>query len=941
MKTALFLITECIVIALIYWGEITASATAIEFSVPNISYNSHDPNLSTPREFKTSLGKISEFQIRLRARADHDVYDNLFQTADGTNGIRLELTHPRKLHLALGDNVEHYLTVLSDFHLGVWHDITLIAVKDQFIDLIIDGEKVFSTQDPSLTELKFDFDLIAVGTGFARARQFQGEISNFTMSVNHMPWGSISDKLVLVLCAGLSLGMLWSLYREQQVLRFIHGPTVEVTRAFRLLGLFTIALAAGWILGELAPRFGTWYPIILVGLILPFVPWLARTEPRSVRFPLSWVSLAVGSSSLFYLLGSALRGAHPASFGGAVAIAAYAAFGTALLCVANSGAKVWNRLLVGAAIFTLSLGSWAALRDLPNWSSFVDSLHRYTSITLLASALCLGLAWQFVVSNPSKVQRSADVGAIRFKSAASTALVYGVFFMLSFRHDSLFLGASEFHWEYFVGPIRSLRNGFWLLWDVPSQYGVLNLLIASLLPASNSWQALYLFQGMLLLAAASLAYHAIITGSPRNRLPGFLVVVAGIFFADPELIGPSLYPSSSVIRFFWCYVLLFLLSRAMCKQNDQQLFRSFIVPGFCVWLLGVLWAFESAVYCSAIYFAALLAGDMFPELGAPGRMLSQATTISKTFLKRCLIAGALLYSLVLIASAYYLIRLGKFPDLRMYLEHATSYAGGFGSLTLKPNGAAWTFLLAFLGVASLSLRGKALPGSKGAIMYQCGALGAMLAISTYFVGRASPSNVTAVLPIIILALATSLKTEGSQGNTFHPALAAIAVPLFALTLISSFGSPRLVRTLQGLQSMSPGIEERLPISEPSLAELLHKAAVGPSENVVYYGFDAAMPAFQAGPGEKRLPYEKTWLVNPLQLLEEPIKPRRQKEIILRSLGRAGAGYFVQKKGQAEDRVAVWLAIISETHSAKQIHENDLYRIIRFEPISRSSQTQNP
>ena len=44
----------------------------------------------------------------------------------------------------------------------------------------------------------------------------------------------------------------------------------------------------------------------------------------------------------------------------------------------------------------------------------------------------------------------------------------------------------------------------------------------------------------------------------------------------------------------------------------------------------------------------------------------------------------------------------------------------------------------------------------------------------------------------------------------------------------------------------------------------------------------------------------------------------------------GGGYFIQAKGEAEDRVANWLNIIDKTHRPVRVFENDKWKIVYFE-----------
>ena len=180
-----------------------------------------------------------------------------------------------------------------------------------------------------------------------------------------------------------------------------------------------------------------------------------------------------------------------------------------------------------------------------------------------------------------------------------------IFLLMSFRYDTLFAGTSEAHWEYYVGPIRNIKNGSWLLWDTPSQYGFLNILTTALLPITSAWQSLYVLQGVLLFITAILIFMVFLSKDRMNVLFAFIITISSLFFADPDLIGPYLYPSSSVMRFFWCYALLGFFY--LTNHNQRIALKTVVIWGTLLWLMGVLWSSESAIYSTVTFYCGLIA----------------------------------------------------------------------------------------------------------------------------------------------------------------------------------------------------------------------------------------------------------------------------------------------------------------------------------------------
>lgn len=414
---------------------------------------------------------------------------------------------------------------------------------------------------------------------------------------------------------------------------------------------------------------------------------------------------------------------------------------------------------------------------------------------------------------------------------------------------------------------------------------------------------------------------------PHRRCFAFALVVSGLFFADPALIGPQLYPSSSVMRFFWCYVLIFLLSRLQLRGLGWlSRYRLF---GSLSWVCGLFWSAESAIYASAIFFSSLLLLAWFS---------SEADVPLKKRAGPVLAALSLPLGLAVLAALGtglgYWVYLRHLPDWRMFAEYILGYGGGFGEVSLTPAGPIWIFLLALLGLlAAVRFRRGFPPEARVAAAGLASLATGLWILSSYFIGRAVPNNVTALLPLIALALVLGCKlAEGTQPFSAL-ALKFVSVPILTVLFASNFASPAFLPALLHFRSFRRDVAEELRPFDRELAELKQKAGVTPRSRVAYYGFAAAMP-------REELPapivsYEKNWLPTPLQLLEEPIAPGRRQLILSRYMERnARTGFFIQARGEREDRAAEWLRLISLTHEQGSVWESPRYRIIYFQPRPR-------
>lgn len=947
------------VIALISWSQFSSSVNPSRLVAKFATYSStsRDPKLSTPKRVYADISGIKKLDIQFKVNAADDYYDNFFQSDDGPNAIRLELTHPNTLNLVLSDNSERYFPVSKTFSLNQWHDIRLFAEKNKTIELTIDNERVFRadresvqlirngqvrvlSRDPGLIELNNDFGEIVIGSGASRTRGLQGQINDFRLSVDYAEKWPTANIIASVLSVLISLAYLWHLIQLQPNHRQ-EIVAADLGNGMAYLGVVVSAAILGYGMGLIEPRFAKWFPPVTMALTILLLPIFIRINFRPIQSTwwALWLLLQLtGVAALTYLLYVVWGEFHTKVSNGLLLIAIYSSLGTSALFLVS--AKTWgNHAKVIYALFlaVFSFAVWAALMDLPNWAAINLSMRKQPAVTLIGALLCLGLSWRYVFSSQELPPTIPESSQSRLLSFASLALPCIFFLVLAFRWDTLFLGSSALHWEYFVGPIRMLREGSWLLWDTPSQYGFLNILLPSLLPTSTSWQALYLFQGILLFIAASLAYISIIICAPRHKLFAFLLVSAGIFFADPNLIGPTLYPSSSVMRFFWCYVLLFLLVRSAALRNSETV-NGFFRIGLFAWLLGTLWSLESAVYCSVIFFSVLtMAALVTPTETQAGNLCKGIVQRLRALAIQLAIALLSLSFVLVFIWGYYRNNLGFSPDWAMFYEHAFSYAAGFGSIAITTHGAGSVLILAFVGIASGVFRSKQISTARWQqeVALHIGFMSCIVAISTYFVGRAYSSNVTAVLPIIVVALAICLKIGKLRSGSSPIILSVVAIPLFVTLFVSSIGAPSFPKEVLSIKTMTAHIERQLPVAEPELMELMARANVTPSTNVTYYGFSATMPAYADESGRREV-FDTTWLPNPLQLIEEPINPARRATTISRFATRMPtAGFFVQARGQNEDRATEWLSIIGAVRQPEQVHESQNYRIIQFGPVQYS------
>ncbi|MDB5896194.1 MAG: hypothetical protein JWQ88_3725 [Rhodoferax sp.] len=841
---------------------------------------------------------VSSLDMEFEARANTDAYPNFFQTSDTIRSLRMELVQPRKLYLALGDS--HYLLVAENFSFDQWHRYRVRMVKEKSVEVWIDGALVRTwTGAPAAPDLALDN--LVVGTGFAGQRGFAGNIRDFRVTLEHVKrpnwvhW--VVDTMAMLAVAGL---LAFSL----RVLRRSGAATTEAspTTGSSILAWAGGALAcgaAGWFVYVRGWPPGKWALLLCFAPLfaLPLLPWRVRWIGGLLK-----VAFAAGVMALAFTQ----HARAPASFWWTAAAAVAAGVSAHALTARHTSLRPQA---VGVAL--MFAACWISVSSAPAFQTLTLALRRYPAT---AAALLAGLVVPFAMA--WLLPRPGLARSWSARGRWGWGWPYLLFAALALRNDMLKVAGAEMHWEYFAGPIRAVRDGGWLLWDVPSQYGFLNVLLASLLPTASEWQALYLFQAAVLFSSAALCFSILRIALPGQHTAAALLTAAAFFFADPALIGPAPYPSSSGMRFLWVYVLLYFVADCFLRRGDDA--ATFIRRAALPWVLAVLWSGESAVYSTTIYVTAPLA-LLWARVVRTGPQAGLGDVLRAT--RRSLLLLALCGAGI---AVYYLVRIRHLPDLRMHFLYSTAYAKGFGELPVPWHGPMWIAGLAVaLGaaIAASSWRRKDVPTTLAALCL----MAATVALFTYYAGRAVPNNLTALTPLVLVLLLLLYRLAVATGESPWPAAALAAG--FVLQTASGFVAAQFAPGVELPRWQWAGVDQQLRATEPELQKLLSQAGITATSPLVYYGFAVAMPRGPDGA------YPRSWLPVPVQLLEDPIAPKVQERILARfTKRRPQGGFIVQKKGEFDDRLQHWRELLARTHREAAVVESARYRVIRFEPL---------
>ena len=810
------------------------------------------------RQLRTPVMQSRRFSLQFDVSAKDAQYDNLVQLS-GQSGVslRLEVQPPHRLMLMVFGIDAVPITLTDGFMLNRWHHISISGMPNGDFDIAVD-RVVSHFSLPAVRQLQSSAEI--------GSKNFVFQFQTIDVGSGYSPPRPLNGRI-----ANLSF-------------------TAEYVQQWLWPLTFLAAIA------------------ICAGVLWCLWPWVAATRLPELGSSDIVIFLLLAGATGIGFLAYALAGkwAIWLAIGIGTLIAVLIAEVTRRRAFTGRPAAIAAALLVAAAA--------ASLVTLPNALIPIRMFAAWPLLTAFSITLIFCMS--------AKLLESVDAAAPVHAYARFVLWIpYVIFALLALRTDSIFAPINALHWDYFVGPIRALREGGWLLWSVPSQYGFLTVLIPSVLPIQPAVDAFYWFQAFTEFAIAAVFYRTLYSVLGVHWLAAFLLVAAFFFLADPLLIGPSAYPSMGAVRFFWCYVLLAI--SAANFLGDRPSITRFARYGALAWIAGMFWSAESAVYSTVIYFTPLC---VHLALTATKYSIKGAARAAFDLLLIPLIGALLALGL---CEAVYLVALGHAPDWSMFIAYSRSYGSGYGERPIPYYGPLWLIMLILFGGAAVfvSLRNRKIAAPAYAVAT---ALSVVWIVSSYYVGRAYPVVVTMLSPLLVFAIFTIIRAGRTLGG---PQLqTAIAFPLIVLGLLSSFwnaGIPGLARSLA-----TPNVVAwvRLPEVNRELAGVLRRAKIDPSTPVVYYDTWVAMPRASNGP------FERNWLPTPLQDLEDPVPVAMRDEVITRFLDRKlMPGYFIEATGGTNSPQAAhsWKVLLSRFYAIHEVVRSENYRVLKLTPRALS------
>jgi hypothetical protein len=666
------------------------------------------------------------------------------------------------------------------------------------------------------------------------------------------------------------------------------------------------------------------YLSVLVGVpvgVFVIVRLLPRISPRAQSIVKVLLLLFVLAECVFYLGRSQLRVLGIAA---ALSLVTVALVGrTDHPSDAESPAQ-WDPLSWITLTFVGIVG-WMGAAALVAWTdatSWFLASPGSVVVVVLAFAISV-LAIRATFRTADRPERRS--GAVRLL----TLLCLVALLALSFRTNPVL---DLYHWEAYVGPMQALRQGAWLLWDAPAQYGVLPILLPTLLPG-NAWQSFYLFQALCNAAVAFLMFRALggSTSSVARIVLATALTATTLFFRPregPLLLAGQMTPSGGPVRFIWPFVMLAFVCSYYRKVSNgdadaERAASRFEDAGNLIWLASVCWSIESAIYCSGVWFPAYL----LSLIGWSSRVRRGGgswSDVARRVLRSIAMPVGALLLIVAAVTVLYRASLGHSPDWTSYFEYALLYSGGFRALAIDPSGSIWFLLIVFLAISTAAVVYISRDPLHPRVMVLAGAWGGIWALSSYYVSRSHPANLLSIATFLVFAAGLTLRVvAGQRPEAWHGLLRVAILPLFVIPVALTFGHPQFMSHIATPQLSYGSFTEQIPLMEPSLNDLLLEAGARPSDPVVRIGDGRLMlPAWRPrdahGPRAVS-PY--SWLPKQYEIIGTLPPERRRKYIARLAEHLRLSGWLVHSKTGGIRDFNEQLADIQRTHSETRRFEN--------------------
>lgn len=456
-----------------------------------------------------------------------------------------------------------------------------------------------------------------------------------------------------------------------------------------------------------------------------------------------------------------------------------------------------ERLIPLLVIGVVAFIAWMCAGGLVYWTGatswFLATPYRGLAIVVASAVAITGLP-RFGDSPELKA-----APGVAFRIASAFLVV--VLIAFSFRTMPI----ADFHrWDLWLGSIEQIREGRWLLRDAASPQGILSVFIPAALPG-RAWVSFWYYQAVIYALVGVLMFIIFrrLRGGVGNLLLSFLAVFTTLFFRPRSasvLLPAQATPSGGPVNFFWCFVLLgWLLLVFREAKGRRQPGAGFPLVGHVIWICSIAWSFDAAVHASAIWLPTF-AVYLIQRGSTERREGLSSSVIARRAIRSILLPVSLLMGLNLGVVAVYNATIGVTPDVQHYIQIASSYARGFGSLAIEANGAIWYLTLVFFIASTVVVQFLVDDWRDFRLAVATGVWGGVSSLASLFVLRGDPVDLLNITPALLFAIAVlMIVLRHSPRRMWHGYVRAATVPVFAMPIAMTLGHPQLAPDLRTKQ----------------------------------------------------------------------------------------------------------------------------------------------
>lgn len=542
----------------------------------------------------------------------------------------------------------------------------------------------------------------------------------------------------------------------------------------------------------------------------------------------------------------------------------------------------------GKLVFALVvLFTWAGALSLVWWSNpyrWLIGNPWAITVTVATSILVFSAFW-----TDSRSQFARSIYHRCLLGATSMVILIGSFYPIDLSVSTIY-----HHWSFYIGSAQLVREGGALLWNAPSQYGFLSVLLLAYLPMTSPWSALYLLSGIanLVMALSFVGMGWLILRTFLQRVAVSLLVICAMFLRSglaPIYLGMNYYPSTGGYRFLWMVLMMFIFLWGTHRYGVKGFPRSLLYLSSVMWVVSVLWSAESMFYTSIVFIPGFLFIAVAQEDGAPRR-----------WLRRAIVPSGMLFAALIVIVGGYQVGIGHPPDLYLYFQYLLAYNAGFEFLPVDFLGPAWILFLVAVSVSTFLL---ALRRVRFSVVQKFWllilALGAFGTASYFMAVRSHPNNIINIslfvcMPLLLLYALTNERMRSHYLND----LFRLVIPVVVLVLVASpLADATALQAYVHPAGLPPWRTLHQPSVEASLQNLIDRAAVMPNDRIILLSdsrYSTVMPPWRFSADGRIIQDSAPWL---------PVAPLPQIGLLSSSDREA----FLERYGETH-RVGGWLIV---------------------------------